>query len=144
MKLKLLVPALLILAMPMSAWAASPSSLHEIAPVLDNPEYTPKYFGMKFFFGSQEHPPVAKTFPRLRTIRRAASVGADSEKACQRAFAAGLISLADNAKKQGADAVINIRTAFADKDEASDTQYICGTGALQTGMTLYGDPVKLQ
>jgi uncharacterized protein YbjQ (UPF0145 family) len=142
MKLTIVLPALLVLGAAAPAMAVSDSSMHPIAPVLANAEYAPKFNFVKFYFGPQPYPEVAQKFGPIRTIRRAHS--GDAEAACQRAFAAALINLAETAKKQGADAVVNIHTAFAQRDEASADQYVCATGRMMTGMTVYGDAVKLK
>lgn len=142
MKLKVVLPALLVLGAAGPAMAVSDSSMHPIAPVLANAEYAPKFNFVKFYFGPQPYPEVAQKFGPIRTIRRAHS--GEAEAACQRAFAAALINLAETARKQGADAVVNVHTAFAQRDEASPDQYVCATGRMMTGMTVYGDAVKLK
>jgi uncharacterized protein YbjQ (UPF0145 family) len=142
MKLKVVLPALLVLATAAPAMAVSDASMHPIAPVLASAEYAPKFNFVKFYFGSQPYPEVAQKFGPIRTIRRTHS--GEAETACQRAFAAGLINLAETARKLGADAVVNVHTAFAQRDEASPDQYVCATGSMMTGMTVYGDAVKLK
>jgi uncharacterized protein YbjQ (UPF0145 family) len=142
MKLKVVLPALLLLGAAAPAMAASESAMHPIAPVLANPEYAPRFNFVKFYFGPQPYPEVAEQLGQLRTIRRTHS--GQAELACQRAFAAALIRLAEAAKKEGADALVNVHTAFGQRDEASQDQYVCATGGVMTGMSVYGDAVKLK
>ncbi len=146
MRLKVTIAALLLAAVPLSPAVAlvSPSAMHLIAPVLANKDYAAKLDGVRFYFGAQEHPAVAKSFGKVHTLRRTNGLGKEPEEACQRAFASALILLAEDARKQGADAVINVHSGFAARDEASTTEYVCGTGAVFTGMSLSGEIVKLQ
>jgi hypothetical protein len=147
MRLKVMLAGALLAATPLSqSWAfVSNSSMHAIAAVFANAEYAPKLKTVQFFFADQPHPAVATNFGQAKVLRRANSFGAAApEAACQRAFASALIGLTEAAQKKGGDAVINIHSAFGPKDSASTTDYVCGTGAIVTGMTLYGDVVKLQ
>jgi hypothetical protein len=58
-----------------------------LSEVLNNPEYAERLAGVQFFFGDQEHPPVAQDFGEYRTNKKTNAFGKSDEFACQWAMA---------------------------------------------------------
>ena len=116
---------------------------YPIADALAVPEYKQDLKGMKFYFGNQSHPPVAKSFGVKTTAQRASKDNEGNED-CARAFASALIRLRSVALREGGDAVINIKSNWKHNEVSSETYYQCATGALMSGVALKGEVVKLK
>ncbi|WP_028115237.1 hypothetical protein [Ferrimonas senticii] len=64
-------------------------------------------------------------------------------EACHWAFLSAIKSLQNRARKQGGDAVVNIRSNYKQQDFRSATEFQCGAGHLMAGVTMVGTVVKL-
>jgi uncharacterized protein YbjQ (UPF0145 family) len=54
-----------------------------------------------------------------------------------------VLELQERARKEGGNAVINIKSNYRNEERASATQYTCGAGAVIAGVALKGDVVTL-
>ena len=98
---------------------------------------------IRLYFGNEKHPPVAKKFGERRTNKKTNAFGKSDEKACKWVFLSAVISLQERARKDGGDAVINIRSNYKNIKTISDTEYMCGAGNIIAGVALAGTVVKL-
>lgn len=107
----------------------------DVTDALDN--------SVRFYFGDQHHPAIAKDYGTYVTNKKANGVGKSDEVSCTRAFASAMITLRDRAKKLGANAVVDIRSYFKKKESSSMTQVECYSGLLMVGVALKARFVKL-
>ncbi len=98
------------------------------------------------YFGDQ---PVPAQAPSNRTLeittsRKTNAFGKSDEAACQWAMLSALKALQERAAREGANAVINIKSNYEHQEFSSTTEYQCGAGALMAGVALKGTVVTLQ
>jgi uncharacterized protein YbjQ (UPF0145 family) len=95
------------------------------------------------YFGDQEHPAVEQTHGTYTANRKTNGVGKSDQKACQWAFLSAMTVLQQRAAREGANAVINIRSFYYRNDFSSATEFECGAGNIMVGVTMVGDVVTL-
>jgi hypothetical protein len=64
-------------------------------------------------------------------------------QACEWAFVSAIISLQKRARRERANAVVDIVSSYETVMTVSETEYVCGTGALRAGVALKGKVVIL-
>ncbi|RKP50700.1 excinuclease ABC subunit A [Trinickia fusca] len=96
------------------------------------------------YFAGQPHAAVVKKFGEFQANKKTNAFGKSDEAACQHVFLSAVLELQKRARKEGGNAVINIKSNYYDKEKASATEYTCGAGALMAGVTLKGDVVTLK
>jgi hypothetical protein len=141
MKLKILMAAVVLAAAPLSRAQAGEVEMHPIAAVLNNAEFAEKIGHIKFYFGHQHHP-AGKTLGEIKTSGKTNGFNKDGETACQRAMADALIRFAATAQKRGGDAVVDIQTWFGAREEDSETEYVCGSGAFISRVEIKGTIIR--
>jgi len=140
----LLVLVIVLLLSAPSAEARDTLHKLPISAVLENPEYAERLEGVQFFFAGQQHPSVAQDFGEYRTNKKTNAFGKSDEFACQWAMLSALLSLHQRALSLGADAVVDIRSNYKNREFASETEFECGAGAIMAGVALKGTVVRLQ
>lgn len=128
----------------LAAAARDDVGTYPIADVMGNPEHAARLQGVKFFFGDQAHPPVARSMGEYQSNKKTNAFNKSDKEACEWAFLSALLSLHQRALSQGGDAVINIRGYYKKIDFSSQTEFQCGAGATIAGVTLKGTVVKLK
>ncbi|MCW8194694.1 excinuclease ATPase subunit [Proteobacteria bacterium 005FR1] len=99
---------------------------------------------VKFYFGDQAHPGVARTISEVVANRKTNAFGKGDLEACQWVFLSSMLALRDAALERGADAVVNIESYY-DREAVSDAEsYECHAGNVVAGVALKGDLVKLK
>lgn len=98
---------------------------------------------IRMYFGNQNHPSVAKTLGEWKTNKKTNGFGKSDKTACEWAFLSAVLELQERARKEGGDAVVGIKSNYKNVEHSSDTQYVCGSGALMSGVALKGTVVKL-
>ena len=53
------------------------------------------------------------------------------------------MELQERAKKEGGNAVVGIRSNYKSIETSSETEYMCGSGALMAGVALKGKVVRI-
>jgi len=96
------------------------------------------------YFAGQHHTSVAKSYGEFATNKKTNAFGKSDEKACQHVFLSAVIELQERARKEGGNAVINIKSNYRNEERASATEYTCGAGAVIAGVALKGDVVTLK
>lgn len=138
---------LVLLGLPI---AASPALARDdvvtrpIAAALAAPQaHRQLRFAVAFHFGVEPGLAIAKKFESVEAHRRSI-LNAQDPASCDHVFVAALASLAADAKKAGADAVVNIVSVADDQQVMSSrTDYDCHRGAAVTVVMLRGDLVRL-
>lgn len=117
---------------------------YNITEALEHSDYKARLQDIRFYFGNEPHPAVAKSFGISRTAQRSSAVERGRKETCARAFASAMLRLRSAALKAGGDAVINIKSNYKDVEVSSENNYQCATGALMSGVALKGTVVKLR
>ena len=115
-----------------------------LADVLDMPEAQAKLDGsVKFFLDGQPKPKVLKTFGAEVVNEKTNGANKSDEFGCKWAALSGLIRLQELAKRQGANAVINIVSYYKKGEVKSSTTFECHAGTFVIGVALKGDFAKI-
>jgi len=93
------------------------------------------------FMSGQEHPAIAKTAGEYTSNKRPNAFNKSNEEACTIAFLSAIITLQDCAKKEGGNAVIDIKSITKHNDLVSATQFRCVAGAMIANVALTGTVV---
>lgn len=102
-----------------------------------------KLLDLPFYMKGQEHPEVAQDLGVFTSNRRTNAFNKSDEEACEIAFLSAVISLQERARKQGGDAVVDIRSITKHNDLESPTQYRCVAGTMIANVALEGRVVRL-
>ncbi len=100
--------------------------------------------GIQFYFGYQKHGQVMKKMGNFQSNKKANAFGKSDEEACNRAFLSAMLSFQDRAVREGANAVVNIRSYYKKNEVISEVEFECGAGGLMAGVTFTGDVVQLK
>lgn len=115
-----------------------------IADVFNNPAYASRLEGVKFFFGDQKHPAVAREVGEYQSNKKTNAFNKSDKEACEWAFLSALLSFHQRALSSGGDAVVNVTGFYKSQPFSSATEFQCGAGATVAGVTLKGKVVKLK
>ncbi|MCG5078727.1 excinuclease ABC subunit A [Paraburkholderia tagetis] len=96
------------------------------------------------YFAGQQHPAVQKTMGEFATNKKTNAFGKSDLQACQHVFLSAVIELQERARKEGGNAVINIKSNYKNQLNSSATEFTCGAGAVVAGVALVGDVVTLK
>ncbi|WP_028212576.1 excinuclease ABC subunit A [Paraburkholderia mimosarum] len=96
------------------------------------------------YFAGQPHPAVKKALGQFSTNKKTNAFGKTDEVACQHVFLSAVAELQERARKEGGNAVINIKSNYKNELRASDTEFTCGAGAMIAGVALVGEVVTLK
>lgn len=98
---------------------------------------------VRLFFGSQSHPPIAKSLGEWKTNKKTNAFNKSDKEACEWTFLSAVLELQERARKEGGNAVIGIKSNYRNQERSSANEYVCGAGALMAGVALKGTIVKL-
>jgi len=98
---------------------------------------------IKLYFGKQRTPAVAQRIGEWTSNKKTNAFNKSDEEACQIAFISAAAALQDRARKEGGDAVVNIKSVYKNDNVESDSEYLCGAGTVMAGVALKGTVVKL-
>ena len=99
--------------------------------------------GVRFFFGRQRHPKIAKDLGEWSTSKKTNAFAKTDQQACEWVFLSAMIALQERARKEGANAVVNIVSNYHNVVTSSETEFVCGAGGLIAGVALKGRAVSL-
>ncbi len=99
---------------------------------------------IKLYFGKQATPPVEKKIGEWTSNKKTNAANKSDQDACEIAFVSAAISLQERAKREGGDAVINIKSVYKNENVESSTEYLCGAGTFLSGVALRGTVVTLK
>ncbi len=99
---------------------------------------------IRLYFGKQQTPAVEKRIGEWTSNRKTNAANKSDQEACEIAFVSAAISLQQRARKEGGDAVINIRSVYKNENVESGTEYLCGAGTLMSGVALRGTVVTFK
>lgn len=146
MKLRTLALAAACLAMAVvplqSAIAGGKDRILVLA--VENARHHPDYVAkaptdIKFYFDGQPVT-VKQLLGPVKTSRKTNGSGKRGKgDACRWALISGLIALAEEARLQGGNAVVNIKSNYDNVESSSPDTYKCGVGKMMVGVALKGD-----
>ncbi|SPB17721.1 excinuclease ABC subunit A [Caballeronia novacaledonica] len=96
------------------------------------------------YFAGQNHPGVAKSFGEFATNKKTNAFGKSDEAACRHVFLSAVRELQDRVRKEGGNAVIDVKSNYRNVEFVSATQFTCGAGAMVAGVALKGEVVTLK
>ncbi|AXQ29284.1 hypothetical protein D0B54_11545 [Solimonas sp. K1W22B-7] len=116
-----------------------------VQDVLDSAEAQGPLDGtVQFHFAGQPRPEVLEQLGTQATNRVTSAAGRSDEEACRWAMLAALKDLQAEAKKQGANAVVDIHSNYRGWVYNSPTQYECHSGMVNAKLTIRGTIAKVR
>ena len=136
---KIIAAAVLALVAAAPAMARNTAVTVTLQSVLDMPEAQSKLDGsVKFYLAGSPTPKVLKKFGEDTSNAKTNAFNKTGEEACRWNALSALIKLQDHAKRDGANAVIEI-TSYSEKVTfSSPTEIQCSDGAFLAGIALKG------
>jgi len=98
---------------------------------------------IKLYFGDQKTPKVTKTIGEWKTNKKTNAFGKSDKEACEWVFLSAVLELQERAQKEGGNAVVGIKSNYKNMERSSETEYMCGSGAVVSGVALKGTVVNL-
>jgi hypothetical protein len=98
---------------------------------------------IKLYFGTQKHPTVTKELGEWKTNKKTNGFNKSDKEACEWVFLSAVLEMQERAQKEGGNAVVNIKSNYKNIERSSEKEYMCGSGALMSGVALKGKVVKL-
>lgn len=139
MKSRLAALALVSTLSCVSAFARDTVLHLPLADVLAMPEAKEKLDpAMKFFLAGQDTPKVIKRFSTDVSNPKTNGFNKSDEFGCKWAALSALINLQASAKREGANAVIDIVSYYKKNEYKSATDFECHAGAVIIGVALRG------
>ncbi|MDX1282061.1 hypothetical protein [Shewanella colwelliana] len=99
---------------------------------------------VQFYFGEQAYGETVNKFGELKTNKKTNAFNKSDQEACQWVFLSAMIALKKSAKKQGGNAVVNIKSNYKNNLTSSEETFQCGAGAMIAGVALTGEVVTLK
>jgi hypothetical protein len=100
--------------------------------------------GIQLYFGRQKTPAVEKSIGEWTSNKKTNASNKPDQEACEIAFVSAAYSLQERAKKEGGNAVINIKSVYKNDNVESASEYLCGAGTIMAGVALRGTVVTLK
>jgi uncharacterized protein YbjQ (UPF0145 family) len=99
---------------------------------------------VRLFFGSGKTPGIARRMSTFSANAKSNAVGKSDQEACDIAFLTAVAGLQEHARREGGNAVIDIKSVYRGENSSSATDYVCGAGNIMVGVTLEGTVVRLK
>ena len=118
--------------------------LLDIAAAVGTPAWHDRFDDtVQFLWGDQSYAPPVKAYDITTVERRSFAPTRTDEETCIAAFIDALADLRDHAKQLGANAVVNIKSIYRNREFRSDTQFECRAGYVVNNVSLEGRVVSL-
>jgi hypothetical protein len=98
---------------------------------------------IKLYFGNQPHPAIIKDLGEWKTNKKTNAFNKTDKEACEWVFLSAVLELQERVGKEGGDAVVGIKSNYKSIETSSETEYMCGSGAMVAGVAFKGRVVKL-
>lgn len=99
---------------------------------------------IKLYFGTQRTSTVVKKLGEVSTSKKTNAFGKSDEEACNWVFLSTLLALQDRARKDGANAVINIASNYKHNRVVDNERFECHAGAIMAGVALVGQVARVK
>jgi uncharacterized protein YbjQ (UPF0145 family) len=142
----LFVAAVVLLSSLLSLQAEARNDLVtlELKPVMESSKAKEALLDVPVYFAGQPHPEVAQSMGVVTTSRKTNALNKSDREACEWVLLSALKVLQDNARDNGYDAVINIKSNYEHNEFSSAEEFQCGAGFLMAGVALKGEVVKFK
>ena len=97
-----------------------------------------KLLDIPFFMAGQKHDKVVKDLGVFKSSKTSSGFSKSDQEGCDQAFLSALITLQQRAKKEGGDAIVEIKSVTKDSNVESATEYGCLAGAMIVRVALEG------
>lgn len=143
---KLFVATVVLLSSLLSVQAEARNDLVtlELKPVMESTKAKEALSDVPLYFAGQSHPEVAQSMGVITTSRKTNAFNKSDREACEWVLLSALKVLQDNARDNGYDAVINIKSNYDNNEFSSAEEFQCGAGFLMAGVALKGEVVKFK
>ena len=98
---------------------------------------------IKLYFGTQSSHEMKSVIAKVKTNKKTNAFNKSDREACEWVFLSAVIALQDKARELEANAVINIKSNFKNRELDNAEKFECGSGFLMAGVALKGMAVKL-
>lgn len=98
---------------------------------------------IQLHFGPDSAPAFHSRMGEYTANKKTNAFNKSDQEACHWAFLSAVRALQARARKEGGDAVVDIRSYYKKGDFRSASEFECGAGAIMAGVTLVGTVVKL-
>ena len=135
-----------ILILPVSQVSSAADVINDfsIASAMGSEKAKSELAGVKYYFGNQKHGKVKHRFGVHGTTQRTNAFNKTHQEACEWVFLAAMKRLKNKALSLGANAVINIKSNYANNLTSSNETYKCGVGTFVSRVSLQGEFVTLK
>jgi uncharacterized protein YbjQ (UPF0145 family) len=136
---KLIAAALLAAVAATPACARNTAVTVTLQSVLDMPEAQGKLDGsVKFYLAGAPTPKVLKKFGEDTSNAKTNAFNKTAEEACRWNALSALLKFQEHAKRQGANAIVNLVSYDRHENFSSPTDIQCSDGAFMAGIALKG------
>ncbi len=144
MKSLLKLAAVAFMLVSLNATARDDHRMLPLKAALDAPAAQEKLDqSIKLFFADQPHPKIERKLGTWPTNKKTNAFGKSDEEACNWVFLTALLTLQERARKEGGNAIVDIKSNYRNIETASATEFMCGVGNIVAGVALKGTVVKL-
>lgn len=104
-----------------------------------------KLLDVPFYLVGQKHPAVERTVAsKISSNKSTNAFGKADSEACNVAFLSAIIALQNRARRESADAIIDIKSVTANQPLESASEYRCAAGNIVAKVHLIGTIVKFK
>jgi hypothetical protein len=100
--------------------------------------------GVPFYLAAEKHPTVKRVLSEFSSDRSANGAFRSDKASCQSAFLDALRRMQEQARQDGADAIVDIVSTTGGKQTESPTDFRCVAGAMVVHVGLKGKLVELE
>jgi uncharacterized protein YbjQ (UPF0145 family) len=137
-----LIGGMAVLLGATTAWARETMLDLAVADALASPAAALRS-DVAIYMAGQKHPKVARRIGEWKANRRTNALNKSDADACAIAYLSAVASLQERAKKEGGNAVIEIRSVTRNDELSSPTKYRCAAGNVVANVALKGTVVQL-
>jgi hypothetical protein len=143
--MKKIILACLIGAVVMSTQAVAKDDRVKFAikPLLESEKAKQALLDVPVYFAGQSHAKPSKVWGEVSTNKKTNAFMKSDQEACEWVMLSALKALQERAKREGMNAVINIKSNYKHNEFSSSTEFECGAGNVMAGVALKGDLAKL-
>ena len=138
--MKMFAPIFLIAALATTTAQARDSRLHlDFAEAVQSGLADGTLDGsVSFHLAGAATPAISKRHGAANSNRKTNALNKSDEEACRWVLMSVLVAMQDQARSQGANAVVDITSNYKKQEFSSSTQYECAAGAIMAGVALKG------
>lgn len=136
--------SLLLLLWGASAEGRDERLMFSIQEALNSPRAQGRISGdIKLFFAGEKYPDPLQRLGTFKSNLKTNAAGKSDQTACTWVFLSTVLSLQERARKEGGNAVVDIKSIYKGTVTASPSEFMCGAGSIIAGVALEGTIVRL-